>query len=102
MTNQNDVLSLRTNNPYSSGFIFVFPTGDILLERDILIPEKSTGDKYHTIIQNQTLGDIAFKYYGDAKYWWILYDVNNLLDPFNLDEGITLLIPDYYRIKTYS
>lgn len=94
-----DSLELRNNNPYSIGNIFVFPEGDFLLDRTPIDVDKSIYDKYHTVIDGDTLGKIAFNEYGNSKEWWVIADVNDLYWPFELTLGDLLLIPDIRKVK---
>lgn len=91
-------LELRQNNPYANGTIFQFEEGDILLDRIPVVAEKSTGDRYYTIKQFDTLSILSGKFYGNSKYWWILMDVNDIEWPFELEIGKTILIPDINKI----
>lgn len=54
-------------------------------------------DIYIYSSEGDSLDVIAQEYYGDAGYWFIIADVNNL-DGMNLEGGIQLKIPD---IKLY-
>ena len=57
------------------------------------IPELES-DTY--IITNSTdrLDSLAFKYYGEAKYWWIIAVANNIgRGTMSLQPGIQLRIP---------
>lgn len=85
---------LRDNNPYFTGVVSVFSDGSVALDPGDLVYQKSEQDRYYTIIDEESLNAIAFKAYGDSKLWHILAKVNNLFDPFNLESGSTLLIPD--------
>jgi nucleoid-associated protein YgaU len=95
-------LELRSNNPYSIGTIFIFPEGDALLERKPIEVTKSPRDQYYTIKKGDTLNELAFRYFGNSKEWWILADVNNIEFPFELPMGLTIIIPDYTKLKTYN
>lgn len=92
-------LSLRTNNPYSIGVIFSYDEGDFSLEREPINPPKSIGDQYHPVVDGDTLSTLAYKYYQDSKYWWVIADVNVLDWTFELEVGTILMIPDIYQIK---
>lgn len=92
-------LELRTNNPYSVGSVFIFPEGDFLLDRDPIVVEKSIGDKYHTVIEGEILSQISFIEYGNSKYWWLIYDTNDIDNPFDLESGTILLIPDLNKVE---
>jgi hypothetical protein len=95
-----DDISLRENNPYSIGTIFLFDEGDFLLDREPAKFTKSARDRYYTVENDKDLLDIAFEAYGDAKWWWLIYDANpDLGNPFDLAVGKTLLIPDLIKAK---
>lgn len=87
-------LDLRVNNPYSIGEIIQFTDSPSLLSREPLNYIKSPNDRYFTVVMGDSLSSISFQAYGDSKYWWVIYDVNNLLFPFDLTPGSTLVIPD--------
>lgn len=92
-------LELRINNPFSIGNIFIFDEGDYILDRESIQVEKSIRDRYHTIIDDETLGTIAFNFYGNSKWWWVIADVNNISWPFKLETGLTILIPDINKVN---
>lgn len=93
MTDVVDELELRTNNPYSIGEILTL--GDeISLERTPYIHIKSPLDREYQTIGIQKLSDIAFEAWGSSKDWWILFDVNDIDDPFNIPPGTIILVPD--------
>lgn len=92
-------LELRTNNPYSVGTVFVFPEGDVLLDRDPIEIPKSIQDRYYTVVDGDTIGTLAFQAYGNSKEWWVIADVNGIHWPFELIVGTTLLIPDINKVK---
>lgn len=87
-------LDLRKNNPYYGGFIFINPDETLLLERKKYQYVKSVKDKYYTVVQGDTLWNIAFSKYGDSKKWAIIADANNIENPLELQVGTSLLIPD--------
>lgn len=93
-TVQIDPITLRENNPYSLSSIIVLSDGSLVLERTKINYVKSDKDRYFTVIQNDTIWNIAHQAYGDSKYWWIIADVNNIEDPIDLEPGVSLLIPD--------
>lgn len=69
-----------------------------------LYRKKSNKDKVHIVIDGERLDTIAYKYYGNSKYWWVLADANDikdtLINPFVLDSGTKLLIPDLDNFKS--
>jgi LysM repeat protein len=48
----------------------------------------------HQVSVGETLDRIAAARYGDAARWRMLAEANNVVDPFELKPGTTLMIPD--------
>lgn len=91
--------TLRNDNPYSTGSVFIFPDNSLSLDRELLVYVKSQNDRYYTIGDGDTLWNISYQAYGSSKYWWVIADVNNLFGAFDLNTGDTLLIPDLNTIQ---
>lgn len=87
------------NNPFITGYVINYKQGDQSLERFTLSYQKSDNDEMHSVTDYDTLWNISFDKYGTSKYWWVLADVNNIFNPFELTVGSNLLIPDINRIK---
>lgn len=85
---------MRKKTIYSDSAIVRYKNGDITLDRTPIVHRVSTGDKYHTIRQDETLPDIAFKEYNDPLLWFIIADVNRIFNPFDLEVGNKLIIPN--------
>jgi nucleoid-associated protein YgaU len=49
--------------------------------------------------EGEELGDLAFKKYGNARWWHVLGYVNNILNPFEIPVGSKIVIPDIDVIK---
>lgn len=92
-------VELRTDNPFSTGFVYKYEEGDESLERFKLNHVPSEKDKLHTVRDYDNLSDISFDYYGNSKYWWIIADINNIDNPFELLVNSNLIIPDLDSIK---
>lgn len=90
---------LRQNNPYSIGYIFIFEEGDYLLNRDEPQFNKSINDRYYTVEEGDDLFIIAFKAYGNSKWWWVIRDANKLDFGFDIEVGDTLYVPDLEQAK---
>lgn len=95
-------LSLRQDNPYSNGTVITFDDGTGVLDRDKLNYVPSASDKLHTVTDYDTLSSIANDRYGNSKYWWIIFDINKLDNPFELPIGKSLIIADLLRLKASS
>jgi nucleoid-associated protein YgaU len=48
----------------------------------------------HIVQGGERLDVIAHKYYGDEDYWWIIALANRIMDPFTLEVGRRLRIPN--------
>jgi nucleoid-associated protein YgaU len=70
---------------------------------DIIEPVNSefrSNDILYNINNGDTLRSISFGLYVDARYWWIIADFNNVINPFEqLKVGIQLRCPSLKRIK---
>lgn len=99
MSNNNSIPLpvLRDDNPYATGSVAVFKDGSVALDPGDFNYIKSQGDRYYTVIDEENLNSISYQAYGNAKLWWVLAKANNLFSPFDLESGLTLLVPD---IKT--
>lgn len=94
-------LKLWISNPYITGRFVELHDGTVILKRRQLEYNTSSfNDRSHRVSYGDTLWRLAFKYYGNSKLWWIIADVNNIINPFELTIGVDLLIPDYEVIKT--
>ena len=90
-------------NPYLNADIISFGDGSSVLKRTQIEYSPSAGkDIVHTVIENDTLWTIANFRYGDDKWWYVIYDANNLYNPFDLQIGLDLIIPDLDIIKATS
>jgi len=88
-------IKLSESNPFATGFIVEFPEGDSILQRKELIYEPSASkDITHVTTEGDTIYGLAYKYYGDDKWWHVIADANQLYNPFDLQLGLELLIPD--------
>jgi len=99
-------LKLRDNNLYATGELLTFPNGDQLLERKDLDYTAQVSDDYHRVMDTDTLDYIAWLFYQEkvddpSKYWWIIAEVNDIENPFDISEfvGKDLLVPDIFNIK---
>lgn len=62
---------------------------------DVVDIGESVDDIYHTVtIQEENRIDVvAYNFYGNVGFWWILASANNIVDPTVLEAGSILRIP---------
>lgn len=63
------------------------------------LPEDMAAPDPRVLVTTATrLGLIAQDAYGDPSLWWVLADVNDVVDPFNLPVGEELRVPPLDRV----
>lgn len=93
-------VDLRPDNPFAAtGVIMLFKDDEMALDRSRLKYLESVNDKVHIIRDFDTLWDLSYDFYGSSRYWWILQDINQLENGFDLTMGASLIIPDFLTIK---
>ncbi len=102
----NTTIELRRTNLYGNAFFLQFPDGTQQVVRERVEWVGGTGDQYHTVLEGDELPFIAWKYYGRrtenaGELWWVIADVNGIVNPFGMDEliGTQLLIPNYDKFQ---
>lgn len=82
------------DNPYINSYRIGYSEGDVSLERHEPEFNHTIKAKTHTVLQGETIQNIANKYYKDSGSWYLITEYNNIMDPFNeLEEGLMILIP---------
>lgn len=79
---------------YDDGYILTYKEGDKSLQRDKLVYKEDIEDEMHTIIEGDTLTRIAYRYYKDPLKWYIIADINEIENPFYLEIGEEIIIPN--------
>lgn len=55
---------------------------------------------YYTFIQGDTIDGIAYKYYGNASYWWAIMEANpHYQSELDIKAGDILTIPSINEIE---
>lgn len=80
-------LEVIDGNHYST---WVDPCAKFQLGTDIL-DGVDTVD--HILNRGERLDHLAYRYYGDAEYWWVIALANRIQDPFKMAVGLRLRIP---------
>jgi hypothetical protein len=48
----------------------------------------------YTWVDGDSLGNLAYTYLGESKYWWKIADINPAItDPFSIEPGTVIRIP---------
>lgn len=90
---------LTGSSPFEDATVITYEdgSGDISLDIEAFDVEKSSDDEIHTVIEGQTLQNIAYQYYGDSGLWYLIALANDIMNPFSdeLYAGQQLRIPNY-------
>lgn len=88
---------LTGSSPYDGATVITYDEGDVSLESNSLNISTNDKDLIHTVLEGQTLQNIAFQYYGDSGLWYLLAQANGILNPFSdeLYPGQQIIIPNY-------
>lgn len=87
---------------YSAGYAIKYSNGDYSLEKPIPVVQFSDSDKVHVVMDGETLQSIAYRYFGDSGYWYVIAETNQIINPFSDKEfyiGKRLIIPLYGIIE---
>lgn len=65
------------------------------------IPRTAWPDnRAHTVKDGDTLWMLAWQYFGNAEYWWVIADFNDIKDPWApLEPGTVLVIPSERTLR---
>jgi hypothetical protein len=66
------------------------PTSSNVMGPDILDGVETVD---HVLSVGERLDLLAYRYYGDEEYWWVIALANRIQDPFALTPGTRLRIP---------
>lgn len=91
-------MEINQDNPFVTGFIITYKEGDQSLERTQITYIPSINDKLHPVTNWDSLSDLSYDYYGTSKFWWVIADINNIFDPFDLTPNTNIIIPDLNSI----
>lgn len=69
--------------------------------RDKFKFDKESGT-YYTVSQGDTLDGIAFRYYGNARFTWVILDANSLQSELDINVGDVLFIPNFEEVAKIS
>ena len=84
---------------YSNGITINYQEGDTSLQRKTIVHKEDLEDKTYIIRQDDTLSSIANKFYNEPLYWYIIADVNNIDNPFILETGKSIIIPNINKYE---
>lgn len=88
---------MNTTDLYKNGYVIDYQEGDSSLERRVIEHREDIGDRYHILKQGENLTYLAHKYYGKPLYWYLIADVNEILNPLDIEIGTNLIIPNLER-----
>ena len=82
-------------SPYDGAVALKYDEGDYSLEVTPPLVPNTSNDKQHTVMDGETLQNIAYRY-GDSGKWYLIAEANNILNPLAELEPYQLIrIPMY-------
>lgn len=83
-------------SPYNSNDSYQvnYSDGEYSVERVDTSTTLTDSGTQHTVLEGETLQNIAFKYYGDSGRWGDIATFNGIVDPFNIEAEQVLSIPN--------
>ncbi len=94
------------SNRYDTKIKLITADGEYtrLLKGNELIAPQSENDSYIYIDLSYQYDPfkIAYEYYNNENFYWVILAANNLFSMFDLKEGITIRIPNITSIMGYN
>lgn len=84
---------ITSDGPYEDSYGVIYDNGDVSLERVPYQYSSSPQDTVHTVMDGETLWNIALQEYGDSRLYYLIGDANDIVDPLGLTIGQQLVIP---------
>lgn len=81
-------------NAYTDSYRIIYEEGDESLERRPINHQEDIDDVIYTIKEGDSLTNIAFKFYNSSNLWFLIADANNIINPFELELGTNIIIPN--------
>lgn len=94
-------LELDENNLYQTSIALIHGNEEYQLKRFPISYSPTSRDTFHVVKASDELDYLAHNYYGESKYWWVIADANNIINPWKLEVGTNLVIPDLDYIKSH-
>lgn len=90
---------MKKNDIYNNSFIINYEEGDKSLQRQTILHEDDLEDRSYVIKDGDTLTGISNDHYGEPLFWYIIADVNNIYNPFILEVGKSIIIPNISKYE---
>lgn len=90
----------KPDNPYTYGSIILYDDGDVGIESEVLDVPPSSSDQFYLTLEGDTLSNIAYRFYSNSKYHFIIAMANEIDFTFEILSGTRLRIPDISNLPT--
>jgi nucleoid-associated protein YgaU len=87
-------MQLRIDNPFSTGVIKSYQDSPPTLKRKAQVYTPNSRDVLHKLVNGDRLDLLAYTFYKNSKYWWVIADANAIKNPLDLQTGLYIRIPD--------
>ena len=55
-------------------------------------------DRFYMVQPGDRVDNLAYKFFGDSQYWWVICEMNDILFPLPLEPGTILRYPSMGRL----
>ena len=56
-------------------------------------------DRFHEVVVGERLDQLAYRYLGDAKLWWVIAEANDIAWALEIEPGTVLRIPSVETVE---
>ena len=86
-------MASRNHLYFVQSYVVNYNEGDTSLQRTTIAFTVDPGDQFHIVVDDDTITELAYRYYGDPQLWYAIADANLIDNPLELTGGESLLIP---------
>ncbi len=92
-------MSVLVGSRYEGARVYSEDNKYYIGSRTILEYKEYSDNIIHTTIENERLDQIAYRYWKNVNWWYIICDWNNIFNPTEpLEANRILILPSYNRI----
>lgn len=84
---------------YNRGRVTNFEDGTTILERTRYRRVINHDEEIYVFKDGDSLTALSYKFYGEPLYWYLIADVNDIINPFDIETGTNLIIPNINLYK---
>lgn len=84
---------------YATCVLYVDGQEEFLGTRPRIDTSPQPDDLFHTVVEDDRIDLIAYRYLGRADLWWVICDYNDVFLPLELEVGTVLRLPSVEHVQ---